>query len=62
MTAEMPRRTFRPSWLTWLMLADVALMVAVHLGRPTWYWIVLPAVAFGLSLWADVAQYRRDAA
>jgi hypothetical protein len=40
----------------------VALMVAVHLGRPTWFWIVLPAVAFGLSLWADVAQYRRGSA
>lgn len=53
------RSRFRPSWLTWLMLAGLVLMLIGHLGRPTWYWIVLPAAAFGLSFVGDVKAFRR---
>lgn len=49
---------FRPSWLTLLMLSGLVLMLLGHLGRSSWYWIILPAVAFGVSLSADVARSR----
>jgi hypothetical protein len=53
------RRRFRPSLLTVLLFAGFATMVVGHAGRPTWYWMLLPAAAFASSLYVDVLLFRR---
>lgn len=57
----MSRRSARAvSWLSLLLLAILVLMLVGHLGRPSWYWFIVPAAGCSLNLWVDLKRHTRQ--